>query len=109
MPENLPAEGSVARMEFLLSLRRRGIGSADVLRAMDEVPREHFVTAAGFGARMVGGGLACIVNAVIPALFVRTASDTVKSLYGRMKARQPAFAEKPPAFTEPGWQLEYEI
>jgi protein-L-isoaspartate(D-aspartate) O-methyltransferase len=32
-------------MEFLLSLRRRGIGDAAVLRAMDEVPREHFVTA----------------------------------------------------------------
>jgi protein-L-isoaspartate(D-aspartate) O-methyltransferase len=30
-------------MGFLLSLRRRGIGSAAVLRAMDEVPREHFV------------------------------------------------------------------
>jgi len=30
-------------MEFLLSLRRRGIGDAAVLRAMDEVPREQFV------------------------------------------------------------------
>jgi protein-L-isoaspartate(D-aspartate) O-methyltransferase len=32
-------------MEFLLSLRRRGIGDAAVLRAMDEVPRERFVDA----------------------------------------------------------------
>lgn len=32
-------------MEFLLSLRRRGIGDAAVLRAMDEVPRDHFVEA----------------------------------------------------------------
>ena len=31
------------RMEFLLTLRRRGIGDQAVLRAMDEVPREHFV------------------------------------------------------------------
>jgi protein-L-isoaspartate(D-aspartate) O-methyltransferase len=30
-------------MEFLLSLRRRGICDPAVLRAMDEVPREHFV------------------------------------------------------------------
>src|SRR5262245_17222137 len=30
-------------MEFLLGLRRRGIGDAAVLRAMDEVPRERFV------------------------------------------------------------------
>ena len=35
----------VERMEFQLVLRRRGIGSQAVLRAMDEVPREHFVTA----------------------------------------------------------------
>jgi len=30
-------------MEFLLTLRRRGIMDQAVLRAMDEVPREHFV------------------------------------------------------------------
>jgi protein-L-isoaspartate(D-aspartate) O-methyltransferase len=43
MPDT-PPEGSVTRMEFLLKLRKRGIGDANVLRAMDEVPREHFVT-----------------------------------------------------------------
>ena len=32
-------------MEFQLVLRRRGISDQAVLRAMDEVPREHFVTA----------------------------------------------------------------
>ena len=31
------------RMEFLLTLRRRGIMDARVLRAMDEVPRERYV------------------------------------------------------------------
>ena len=31
------------RMEFLLTLRRRGIGDPAVLRAMEEVPREQFV------------------------------------------------------------------
>jgi protein-L-isoaspartate(D-aspartate) O-methyltransferase len=35
----------VERMEFQLTLRRRGISDQAVLRAMDEVPREHFVTA----------------------------------------------------------------
>jgi protein-L-isoaspartate(D-aspartate) O-methyltransferase len=34
----------VERMEFQLLLRRRGIGEQAVLRAMDEVPREHFVS-----------------------------------------------------------------
>jgi protein-L-isoaspartate(D-aspartate) O-methyltransferase len=33
----------VGRMEFQLTLRRRGISNQAVLRAMDEVPREHFV------------------------------------------------------------------
>ena len=32
-------------MEFLLTLRKRGIGDQAVLRAMDEVPRERFVEA----------------------------------------------------------------
>ena len=33
-------------MEFMLTLRRRGISDQAVLRAMDEVPREHFVAPA---------------------------------------------------------------
>jgi hypothetical protein len=78
-------------------------------RTVGESYAEHARTAAGFGAAMVVGGMACIVHAVVPALFVRTASDTVKRLYAQMKARQPAHAERPPAFTEPSWQLEYEI
>jgi protein-L-isoaspartate(D-aspartate) O-methyltransferase len=40
-------------MEFLLTLRRRGIGSAAVLKAMDEVPRERFV-----GAGLAGSAYA---------------------------------------------------
>jgi len=36
---------SVDRMEFLLSLRRRGISDQAVLRAVDAVPREKFVLA----------------------------------------------------------------
>src|SRR5205085_9357288 len=40
-----PGEESVDRMEFLLSLRRRGISDAAVLRAIDAVPREKFVLA----------------------------------------------------------------
>ena len=39
------AGGDVGRMEFLLTLRRRGIGDAAVLRAMDEVQRDRFVEA----------------------------------------------------------------
>lgn len=45
MPDKPLSDGSIARMEFLLALRRRGIVDPAVLRAMDEAPREHFVTA----------------------------------------------------------------
>src|ERR1700683_2557850 len=37
------AAADIERMGFQLSLRRRGISDQSVLRAMDEVPREHFV------------------------------------------------------------------
>ena len=43
MPKQPAGDDSVGRMQFLLTLRRRGITDAAVLRAMDEVPREHFV------------------------------------------------------------------
>ena len=42
----MPADESEQRMEFMLTLRQRGISDKAVLRAMDEVPREHFVEAA---------------------------------------------------------------
>lgn len=42
----MASAADVERMEFQLTLRRRGIGDRAVLRAMDEVPREHFVAAA---------------------------------------------------------------
>jgi len=38
-------DDNIGRMQFLLTLRQRGIGDAAVLRAMDQVPREHFVQA----------------------------------------------------------------
>ncbi len=43
MPKQTPGDDNVGRMQFLLALRRRGISDPAVLRAMDEVPREHFV------------------------------------------------------------------
>jgi protein-L-isoaspartate(D-aspartate) O-methyltransferase len=43
MADRPPADDRVGRMEFMLTLRRRGIMNAAVLRAMDEVPRELFV------------------------------------------------------------------
>lgn len=44
MSDHPPDEQAVDRMEFQLTLRRRGISDQAVLRAMDEVPRAQFVT-----------------------------------------------------------------
>ncbi len=78
-------------------------------RSVGESYGQHAATALRFGTAMIGGGIACLVHAAVPALFTRTASDTVKRLYGTMRARQPAFAQTPPAFQHAEWQLEYEI
>jgi protein-L-isoaspartate(D-aspartate) O-methyltransferase len=43
VPKPPSGDDNVGRMQFLLTLRKRGIGDPAVLRAMDEVPREHFV------------------------------------------------------------------
>lgn len=45
---------------------------------------EHFMMAGGFGLRMIGGGLACLVHALVPALFVKTASLVVKGLHDQL-------------------------
>ena len=44
------SQQDVDHMEFLLTLRRRGIADKAVLRAMDEVPREYFVDTAFAGS-----------------------------------------------------------
>ena len=46
MPSAPSGDETIARMQFMLDLRRRGISNQAVLRAMDDVPREHFVDAA---------------------------------------------------------------
>jgi hypothetical protein len=78
-------------------------------RSVGEDYWQHAATAARFGGSMVTGGLACLIHAVIPALFTRSASDAVKKLYTEMKARQPALSDRPPSFTKPEWLPEYEI
>jgi hypothetical protein len=56
--------------------------------SVGETYGEHFAVAGGFGLSMVLAGLACMVHAVLPFLFVRTASDTVQALHARMSGRR---------------------
>ncbi len=52
----------------------------------------HGVGAAQIGARMIGAGAACIVHAVVPALFTETAGRTVMSLHDHMVSRKAGAA-----------------
>lgn len=45
---------------------------------------EHMGVAFGFGWRMVLAGLACLVHALLPFLFVKTGSRTIDQLHDRM-------------------------
>lgn len=70
---------------------------------------EHARVAGRFGAEMVVGGLACLVHAVVPALFAKTASERVKKLYAQIRARQPNLAGRAMDHEQSAWLPEYEI
>ncbi len=52
--------------------------------AVGETYGEHLVMASGFGLRMIGAGLACLVHALLPFLFVKTGSAAITELHQRM-------------------------
>jgi hypothetical protein len=68
---------------------------------------EHFGVAFRVGLKMVAGGFACFVHALIPALFERTGSGTIKGLYSEIVSRQPGSVRL--AHESPDWRPEYEI
>lgn len=45
------------------------------------------------GARMIGGGAACIVHAIVPGLFTETAGRTVVGLHAHMTRRKAGAAD----------------
>jgi hypothetical protein len=45
---------------------------------------EHLKSALGFGFGMIGGGMACLVHALLPFLFTSTGSRTITRLHQRM-------------------------
>lgn len=51
---------------------------------------EHLKAAGGFGLKMIAGGVACIVHAIVPGLFITTGSGTVNRLYQQMVAKRAA-------------------
>lgn len=65
------------------------------LRAFTEHPAavgeswwEHCLQASYFGVRLIAGGLACLVHAVFPFLFVKTGSKCITELHDCMVAKR---------------------
>ncbi len=56
-------------------------------RDIGESYGEHAGHAVYIGLRMIGAGFACLVHALLPGLFVRTASHTVDDIHDLMTRR----------------------
>jgi hypothetical protein len=56
-------------------------------REVGESYFEHLGHAAWFGVRMIGGGIACLVHAVLPFVFTHTGSRTMDRLHSRLHGR----------------------
>jgi hypothetical protein len=59
-------------------------------RSVRETYVGHMRTAESFAWRLVVAGFACAVHGLLPFLFERTASSTVRKLHARMEGRSDA-------------------
>ncbi|MFL6733082.1 MAG: DUF6356 family protein [Sphingomicrobium sp.] len=78
-------------------------------RSVGETYAEHAGIALRFGWTMASGGAACMIHAVLPSLFPRSASTRIKRLHQEVTERERAFATTRAANPGGEWQLEYEI
>jgi hypothetical protein len=58
---------------------------------------EHQRQALAFGSAMLGAGIACLLHALVPALFTTTGSRTVSRLYDRMVLKRARLERRVPA------------
>jgi hypothetical protein len=65
--------------------------------SVDESYGEHMKVAAGFGFTMLLGAMACFAHALVPAVFKRTGSSTVKRLHAKL-TRDPQRDGKRPDY-----------
>ena len=61
--------------------------------SVDESYGQHFLAAAGFGFRMIWGGMVCLVHALIPGAFCTKGSDLIGELHERMVTNRRRQAE----------------
>jgi Family of unknown function (DUF6356) len=60
---------------------------------VDETYGQHFLAAAGFGFRMIGGGILCLVHALVPGAFCTKGSEMITELHERMVTNRRRIAE----------------
>lgn len=65
--------------------------------SVGETYAQHLVHAAAFGGRMLVAGLACLVHAVFPFLFINTGSDAVRQLHDVLSTRRQRATSTEPA------------
>ncbi len=64
------------------------------LTEVGETYTQHLVKAAGFGIAMVAAGLACLVHALFPFLFVTTGSSCIRRLHRRMEDHRASIVDR---------------
>ena len=69
--------------------------------SVGETYGEHMAAASGFGFRMIAGGMACLVHALLPFLCEKSASVAVAELHDRMVANRRRPASSTPAVGRP--------
>ena len=57
-------------------------------RSVGESYFQHMAVAAAFAGRMFAGAMCCLLHAIFPFLFERTASGIIAELYDRMVANR---------------------
>jgi hypothetical protein len=85
-------ENAVYRGGVMIGLRHRFL---DHPASVGETYGEHCRHAGVFGARLIVGGCACLIHAVLPFVLTFTASDVVARLNEEMAARQRARPSAP--------------
>jgi Family of unknown function (DUF6356) len=66
----------------------------------------HFRAASAFAGLLLLAAMACLIHAIFPSLFERTASRTVTRLHERMTKRTPSLErEEPPSFSHAARQV----
>lgn len=108
---SLPAAAQYLHGEHLMEALTASAASAlekvflDHPHAVGESYWQHQRRAMRFGTTMVTAGVACLIHALIPVFFVRTASSRIQSLHEEMTATRRVnrtahpTPEVPPGYT----------